>query len=85
MMKRTFLGWEEPVIGHTARWLLENFEDLSEVQVVVRGSRAGRRLLEKLAVEADRQKRPLFLPKIGTIAQTADDLFEAPEGILPPA
>ncbi len=43
-MKRTFLGWEEPVIGHTARWLLENFEDLSEVQVVVRGSRAGRRL-----------------------------------------
>jgi len=85
MMSRTFLGWEEPVIGHTAKWLLENYEDLSEVRVVVRGSRAGRRLLEKLAVEADRQKRPLFLPKIATIARIVDELFTAPSGLLPAA
>jgi ATP-dependent helicase/nuclease subunit B len=82
MMSRTFLGWKEPVIGRTAKWLLENYEDLSEVRVVVRGSRAGRRLLEKLAVEADRQKRPLFLPKIATIARIVDELFTAPAGLL---
>lgn len=85
MMERVFLGWEEPVLAHTARWLLERFGDLSDVRVVVRGSRAGRRLLEKLAVEADRQKRPLFLPKIGTITRIADDLFVAPPGLLPAA
>lgn len=84
MMERAFLGWGEPVLVHTAKWLLGRFEDLSDVRVVVRGSRAGRRLLEKLAVEADRQKRPLFLPKIGTIARIADDLFTPPPG-LPPA
>ncbi|NBS80079.1 hypothetical protein EBS57_09890 [bacterium] len=64
---------------------MENYEDLSEVRVVVRGSRAGRRLLEKLAVEADRQKRPLFLPKIATIARIVDELFTAPSGLLPAA
>ena len=85
LMNPVFLGWEEPVIGHTAKWLLANFEDLSEVRVVVRGSRAGRRLLEKLAVEADRQKRPLFLPKIATIARIVDELFTGPSGLLPAA
>lgn len=84
-MERIFLGWEEPVLGPTARWLLDHFPDLSEVRVVVRGARAGRRLLEKLAVEAERQKRPLFLPKIATIAAMADDLLEPPEGLLPAA
>ena len=84
-MKRVFLGWEEPVLAHSAKWLLANFQDLSEVRVVVRGSRAGRRLLEKLAVEADRQKRPLFLPKIATIARIVDELFTAPAGLLPAA
>jgi ATP-dependent helicase/nuclease subunit B len=85
MMKRVFLGWEEPVLAISAKWLLSNFQDLSEVRVVVRGSRAGRRLLEKLAVEADRQKRPLFLPKIATIARIVDELFTAPVGLLPAA
>ncbi|NCW27967.1 MAG: hypothetical protein EBV83_06715 [Verrucomicrobia bacterium] len=85
MMKRVFLGWEEPVLAHSAKWLLSNFQDLSEVRVVVRGSRAGRRLLEKLAVEADRQKRALFLPKIATIARIVDELFTAPAGLLPVA
>ena len=84
-MKRVFLGWEEPVLAHSAKWLLSNFQDLSEVRVVVRGSRAGRRLLEKLAVEADRQKRALFLPKIATIARIVDELFTAPAGLLPVA
>ena len=85
MMKRTFLGWEEPVLVTTAKWLLANFKDLSDVKVVVRGSRAGRRLLERLAVEADKMKRPLFLPQISTIAQVVEGLFDAPEGILPSA
>ena len=85
MMNRVFLGWEEPVLAHTAQWLLKNFTDLSEVKVVVRGSRAGRRLLEKLAVEADRQKRPLFIPRIGTLGKMVDELFVSPIGLLPPA
>ena len=85
MMNPIFLGWKEPVIGHTAKWLLANFEDLSDVKVVVRGSRAGRLLLEKLAVESEKIKRPLFLPKIATIARVVEDLFEPPDGALPAA
>lgn len=85
MMSRVFLGWEKPVLAHAAEWLLSQFDDLSGVRVVVRGARAGRRLLEKLAVEADRRQRPLFVPRIGTITQVADELFSAPAGLLPAA
>ncbi|MFO8173640.1 MAG: PD-(D/E)XK nuclease family protein [Longimicrobiales bacterium] len=56
--KRTFVPWTEPLLGAaarilTARYRQEDRVDLSRVLLVLPGGRAGRRLLEILAVTAE--------------------------------
>ena len=66
-----FLGWNQPFLHATASWLLEKDHvpeapDLSGVLVVVRGRRAGRRLLELLALECAERGTILVPPEIVT-------------------
>jgi len=68
-----FFGWNRPLLHAAADWLLavENVAatpDLSEVILVVRGSRAGRRLLELLALKCAEQGMILVPPQIVTPA-----------------
>jgi ATP-dependent helicase/nuclease subunit B len=66
-----FLGWNKPLLHSAAEWLLdashvEQTPDLSDVLVVVRGARAGRRLLELLALKCAERKAILRPPQIVT-------------------
>src|SRR5271154_5247589 len=69
-----FLGWNRPVLHSAADWLLDpahvpEAPDLSGVVVVVRGRRAGRRLLELLALKCAGQGTILVPPEIMTPAR----------------
>jgi hypothetical protein len=66
-----FLGWNRPFLHATADWLLETNHvkeapDLSGIVVVVRGRRAGRRLLELLALKCAERGTILVPPEILT-------------------
>jgi RecB family exonuclease len=66
-----FLGWNQPFLHATADWLLDTANvaeapDLSGVVVVVRGRRAGRRLLELLALKCAERGIILVPPEIVT-------------------
>lgn len=70
----TFLGWDRPVLHSAADWLLDaghvpDSPNLSRLLVVVRGRRAGRRLLELLALKCAEQGRILVPPEIVTPAR----------------
>jgi ATP-dependent helicase/nuclease subunit B len=69
-----FLGWNRPLLHATADWLLDSVHvpatpDLSGLVVVVRGRRAGRRLLELLALKCSEQGTILIPPEIVTPTQ----------------
>jgi hypothetical protein len=69
-----FLGWKRPLLHATADWLLDSDNvpktpNLSGLLVVVRGRRAGRRLLELLALKCSEQGVILVPPEIVTPAQ----------------
>lgn len=74
---RVFLGWSEPALPRTAGWLLDaaaaEGTDLSDVLVVVPGSRAQRRLMELLAVAS--AGRALLPPTIVTLGALAGRLM----------
>ncbi|NJM37455.1 MAG: hypothetical protein HC845_06080 [Akkermansiaceae bacterium] len=62
MVKRIFLGWEEPFLIQAVTWLLERRDELPELLVVVPTAQSGRRLREALAEKAG----ALLSPKVVT-------------------
>ncbi len=78
-----FLGWNQPLLHATADWLLDSANipaspDLSNILVVVRGRRAGRRLLELLTLKCAEQRLILVPPEIVTPAQLVTRLTRHP-------
>jgi hypothetical protein len=66
-----FLGWERPILHSAADWLLDprhvaGAPDLSNLLIAVRGRRAGRRLLELLALRCAQAGTVLVPPEIVT-------------------
>jgi hypothetical protein len=87
-----FLGWNRPLLHAAADWLLapENTAstpDLSGYVVVVRGSRAGRRLLELLALRCAERGTILIPPQIVTpsslVRRLTLDLPDEPQSASP--
>jgi hypothetical protein len=79
-IQRIFLGWERPAFESVADYLASRYGDgslwdLSGVVLVVPGGRAGRRLLERLAVRADEQQRAFFPPQVATVGQLPELLY----------
>ena len=61
MDRRVFLGWNEPVVGLVAGWLLERREQMPGMVVVVPTAQSGRRLREVLA-----ESGPCLAPRVVT-------------------
>ncbi len=81
---RVFLGWNRPALDQAADWLLTRYSaapaaDMSRACVVLPGARAGRRLLELLVDQAERQRLALTPPQFTTIGHLPEKLY-APEG-----
>ncbi|MEX0776787.1 MAG: PD-(D/E)XK nuclease family protein [Phycisphaeraceae bacterium] len=79
---RHFLGWDEPGLVRAVAWLRARFGregvlDLGEVMIVVPARRAGRRLLELLAMGAD--DLVLIPPRIVTQGELPEQLYK-PKG-----
>lgn len=70
-----FLNWDTPWLPQLAEKLLESFSadskkgDLSDLVVILPAKRAGRRLLEFLAVQAAQQEIVLIPPRIVTLRE----------------
>jgi ATP-dependent helicase/nuclease subunit B len=80
-IQRTFLGWKRPALVAATEYLLRRYVrdnecDLSEVIVVIPGSRAGRRLLELLVQQAEKNKLLLTPPQIVTEGKLPEFLYE---------
>ncbi len=81
------LGWEQPLLHSAADWLLasENVletPDLSGIVVVVRGRRAGRRLMELLALRCAEAGSILVPPEILTASSLVRRLTRSQEDDL---
>jgi len=80
-IQRAFLGWKQAALSAATEYVLDRYArarecDLSQVIIVVPGSRAGRRLLELLVQRAD-ERRLLFMPpQIVTEGQLPELLYE---------
>jgi RecB family exonuclease len=82
-----FLGWNRPLLHAATDWLLDaaNIEktpDLSDVLIVVRGARAGRRLLELIALKCAERKVILRPPRILTPQHLVTTLTQSLSGEL---
>lgn len=80
-IQRQFLGWKQAALVAATDYLLKRYStadecDLSQVTVVVPGSRAGRRLLEILVQRAEALKLLFMPPKIVTEGQLPELLYE---------
>ena len=71
-----FFGWHRPWLPRLAEHLLSQQADLSETVVILPGRRAGRRLLELLALEAQEQSQILLPPIIMTLEEAVSSLLE---------
>ncbi len=89
-----FFGWETPWLPRLATYLLSTWnegapssaEDLSQTALILPGRRAGRRLLELLALEASRRNLRLQPPLIFTLEEAITTLLPPPpEEVLPQA
>jgi ATP-dependent helicase/nuclease subunit B len=83
-VERSFLGWHAGFLGRVASRLADHYVAGSElrmedVTVAVPGSRAGRRLKELLAIEAETRGMRLVPPQITTPARLGSLLCESPE------
>ena len=88
-----FFGWSTPWLPRLANYLLHEWnegascsrEDLSRSVVVLPGGRAGRRLLELLALQAEKEKISFIPPRILTLREAVRVLFIPPKKLLPEA
>lgn len=79
-INRVYCGWERPALDATVQYLFENYLtgrelDLSSHLLVFSGSRAGRRLLEKLALLAADKGLIFTPPQIVTIGVLPEMLY----------
>lgn len=79
-IERIFLGWDRPGLLLAVDYLCERFADgdlfdLGETIVAVPGSRAGRRLLERLVERSEATGRPLCPPQIITAGRLPELLY----------
>lgn len=73
-----FLGWDQPWLPRLAEFLLKKNPDLSESAIILPGRRAGRRLLELLALEAQKNSQLLLPPTIMTLEEAVSTLLKIP-------
>jgi ATP-dependent exoDNAse (exonuclease V) beta subunit len=81
-LRRTFIGWDEPVIPHTvdqlfSRYVVDRQWDMRTLTVVLPGGLAKRRLQELLALRAQAEGKTLYPPQIVTVGQLPEYLFVA--------
>ena len=81
-IRREFSDWSQPALPAAADWLLRRYSverrcDLREVIVAMPGGRAGRRLLEALADRAERSDRELIPPRVLTLGELPELLYDA--------
>jgi RecB family exonuclease len=81
-IQRIVLDWSQPALTQVAGYLVGTTNpsdpiDLAGQIVVLPGARAGRRLLEILVDEADRQQRMLHPPRVVTVGQLPELLYAA--------
>ncbi|QDU29984.1 ATP-dependent helicase/deoxyribonuclease subunit B [Anatilimnocola aggregata] len=80
-IQRAFLGWKQAALLAATDYIVERYSrdrecDLSNVIVVVPGSRAGRRLLELLVQRADDRQLLFMPPRIVTEGELPELLYE---------
>lgn len=88
-IRRDFLGWDSPALPEAVQRLRQRYRrqtsevsrtsevlDLGKVIVVVPGQRAGRRLLELLALLADDERLLLTPPQVVTEGRLPEMLYE---------
>lgn len=78
MLRRVFLGWDEPFLHPLVAWLLERKAELPGMLVVVPTTQSGRHLREALAEAGE----AILAPKVatpGSLLRTADDPAVAPD------
>ncbi|MFO0867936.1 MAG: PD-(D/E)XK nuclease family protein [Pirellulales bacterium] len=80
-LTRIFLDIHRPALGEAVAYLRQRYGraaafDLSQVIVVVPGSRAGRRLLELLVDAAERERLALAPPAIVTLSALPERLYQ---------
>ncbi len=73
-----FLGWNKPWLPQLAKHLLLQQIDFSDTVLILPGKRAGRRLLELLAIEAQEKSLILIPPIIMTLEEAVITLLEIP-------
>ena len=81
-IQRIVLDWSQPALAQVADYLAGTTNpsdaiDLSAYIVVLPGARAGRRLLEILVEQSDRQQRMLHPPRVVTVGQLPELLYAA--------
>jgi RecB family exonuclease len=82
---RTFLGWSEPILSAAIKYLVAqhrgghtlNFKDIS---CALPGRRAGRKLLELLALEGEKLGLPVIPPRIVTTGSLPELLLGIKKG-----
>ncbi len=86
MLRRTYLGWERPILHSAVEELFERYAaadvwDLGGVMVVLPVGRAARRLLTLLERHAEEHDLPLVPPRAVTIGALPEWLYENPRPI----
>jgi|GEM_PF-1435627 len=77
---KVFLGWDRPLLGAAADWLIGRYgDDLGEVLVVIPARRAGRRLEELLAEKLS--GRAWAPPEMVTVGEFPERLYALREGV----
>lgn len=79
---RRFLGWQQPPLYLALEYLTQRYQsggslDLSGVQLVLPGSRAGRTILEILVQHSERHDLRLLPPIIDTVGRFPERLYES--------
>ena len=80
--KRVFLGWNSPVLQKSEEFLWETYAseltwDMRDLLIILPSSLAKRRLRERLALRAEAEKRILYPPKIETVGDLPEHLYNA--------
>lgn len=84
-IKRTFLGWSEPIISASIKFLVAQHRgtralDFKDVSCALPGRRAGRKLLELLALEGEKLGLPVIPPRIVTTGSLPELLLGIQKG-----